>query len=152
MSPDIVLPKSCKIISRQICGLKLTMNCAYFARMICVIFAMSASSYKSSAQESNEWIIKVEHFKCLKKHIDTYIAIPKDKIVIFLNDCPETDIAKIIARNTRNSSLPTVKKKKQGVNSPAEVIAIEKDFLPCLAKIEIPTIGKTLRVSKKPCG
>lgn len=104
------------------------------------------------AATANHWVIKTSDFECLKTNVEKYLASSKSKIIIFLNDCPETDIAKIVAKYAKNSSnLPEIDKQPQTADSPAEVISVNRKFLRCIGSIETSANAAVVRVPKNLC-
>ena len=97
------------------------------------------------------WIVKSEHFRCVQNNIAIYQAVQDDQVLIFLADCPETDIAKILGKRTMNSALPEVEKKGQSEEQPAEVMVLDKALLPCLARFETDKSASLVKIPKSVC-
>ena len=110
-----------------------------------------ASSIVISAQERSYWNVKPKHFECLQKNIGLYQGVTTDLVVIFLEECPDVDIAKIIKGRTKNSSLPDVDKVDKDATNFTEVISFDHKQLACLAVLKIKVDGSAVKVPQNPC-
>lgn len=106
---------------------------------------------KAFAQEASFWNIKTEHFSCLRENLSKYESVKTDKVVIFLEECPEIDLIKIIKGRTKNSVLPDINKIEQTGTKFAEVISFDHKQLSCLKELNISSIDGLVKIPRNPC-
>lgn len=106
----------------------------------------------TSAQsaERDHWLIPTERYDCIVSNIDKYLATKKDPILIFVSDCPATDIAEIMAKRTQNA-LPAIKSGPAAAEGWDQAIVFSRGDLDCLKTKARPQDKAIIAISKKPC-
>ncbi|WP_319531566.1 hypothetical protein [uncultured Cohaesibacter sp.] len=99
------------------------------------------------------WFVQASQLQCVKQNIDRYSQTPSNDIIIFLDECPNTDLASILSKRVVNSSVPTIAPKEDGPDHPAEVIQFTKGQLECLKdyKLHFEDELEVIEVPKDPC-
>jgi len=122
------------------------------AALLLVLMSTSVSG-KVQAADERYWIVRSDKFACILQNLETYRSANKSKAraVIFPEDCPDADLVTSLMRRSRNSVLPSVEKKAQDDNKPAEVVSFRTSDLACLPKLNIQTKGEFVRVPRNPC-
>ncbi len=103
------------------------------------------------AQGAPDWNIKAEHYACLMENIDAYLNSTNDKVVIFLQHCPETDLVKLFSLNTKNSLAVNVETVKDSEEQPAAVVTFTKKQLHCLRSKFPPADQGVMKIPQRPC-
>ena len=103
-----------------------------------------------AAAEVDYWIIPSAQLTCIIQNLDHYSKMKEDPVLIFVNDCPETDIAKIISSRIVNT-LPKIEKKSADGDGWDEAIVFAKRDLPCLPASAKEYRGDLMIVPKRPC-
>jgi hypothetical protein len=104
-----------------------------------------------SAQDASYWNVKPEQFSCLQKNLSVYQGVTTHRVIIFLEECPEIDIAKIIRGRTKNSSLPGVEKVDKDATKFTEVISFDHGQLACLKALNLKVMNNLVKVPQDPC-
>jgi hypothetical protein len=113
---------------------------AFFAAMVLDLRAHGADA----------WILPKDKFDCIVDNLEKYSGQPRDPVMIFVGDCPFTDIATIMSRRTVNT-LPETKRKYAPLPWD-EVIVVRKKELACLRGSGTPHAEGFVAVPKLPCG
>lgn len=119
------------------------------AKVALSVFAIFATN--NSANANDYWHIKSTHYACLIDNINIYQSVSDNDVIIFLDECPEVDVVKIISNRAQNSALPDVGRKDQTVDQPAEVIVLSKESLSCLVNLNVPDESGLVLLPKEPC-
>ena len=81
---------------------------------IFVVFTLVGLTHLASAQTlPDEWIIPEDKFECIVTNLEAYKSVENDPVLIFVTECPETDVTKIM-RDRQKNSLPKNQEKKPG--------------------------------------
>lgn len=102
------------------------------------------------AYGADTWILPRDKFDCIVDNLDKYSGQPKDPVMIFVGDCPLTDIATIMSRRTVNT-LPEPNRKAAPLPWD-EVMVVRKKELACLRGSGKPHAEGLVAVPKLPCG
>ena len=129
-----------------------------FQRLLILFPLVLATITSTLADEKNTyWVLHEKEFLCLKNNVDVYLGAnsnhsPSDRVLIFIAECPETDIAKLFADRTQNSSsLPSVDLDGQGKTQPAQIISMLPNQLQCLKSLDLEVVDKLVQLPKEPC-
>ncbi|SNY90538.1 hypothetical protein SAMN04515647_0706 [Cohaesibacter sp. ES.047] len=122
-------------------------------------FAVAAASLiigltmPTLSEAKDIWFVRAKQLQCVKQHIDQYSQTASNDIIIFLDECPNTDLASILSKKVVNSAVPTITPKEDGPNHPAEVIQFTKGQLKCLKdyKLKFEDDLEVIEVPKDPC-
>lgn len=122
------------------------------AALLLLLVSASVSEEVRAADE-RYWIVRSENFACILENLDAYRVANKSKVraVIFPQHCPEADLTSSLLLQSQNSVLPSVEKKKQYNNEPAEVVSFRTNDLECLPKLNIQPDGEFVRIPRNPC-
>lgn len=102
------------------------------------------------AYGADAWILPKDKFDCIVDNLEKYSGQPRDPVMIFVGDCPLTDIAAIMARRTVNTlPQPT---RKDALLPWDEVMVVRKKELACLRHSAKPHAEGFIAVPKLPCG
>lgn len=100
------------------------------------------------------WLVKKSAIKCVIKNLPAYDSVKTNLVLIFLDECPETDLATILKNRTKNSSsLPKVPQTNSAEESElVEVITLSKSQLGCLKTFDLSEkVNDILKLPKKVC-
>lgn len=129
-----------------------------FGKLLVASLCVNAITSTTLAEEKSAfWVLHEKEFLCLKNSVDIYLEAnragsPNDRILIFTAECPETNIAKLFASRTQNtSSLPSVELDGQNEAKPAEIISLLPDQLRCLKSLDLKAENKLVQLPKEPC-
>ena len=121
------------------------------ARSVLALYSLVAIFSAQSASCEEYWTLNSEQFQCILKNVDAYLGSDTDPVIIFVANCPETDIAKILADSSKNLLVVSPELKADSTESPAEVVMFTKEQLKCVSKNTFDTKSPTIRVPKNPC-
>jgi len=125
--------------------------------LVACFLVLCALTNVHTAEKSPFWVLHEKIFLCLKNSVDIYLEAnrggsPSERILIFASECPETNIAKLFAERTQNtSSLPIVELDGQNKARPAEIISLLPSQLRCLKSLDLKAENKLVQLPKEPC-
>jgi len=94
-----------------------------------------------------EILVQTSSLECLIAHADKYLALDKDPIVVFLDDCPQVVPDKKKLLSAASNSLPEVKTSKSDAkDSVLRILALSKEEIRCLKRM---AAEKTLPKSRE---
>lgn len=115
------------------------------------LFAVLFEITQAFSSEIEAWKIPEANYTCIVDNIQLYKMVESDPVLIFVEDCPQTDVDEILAKRTINS-LPTVKPKPRDDGDWDRAVVFSKKDLVCAFSAASSTDGGMKLVPKKPCG
>lgn len=119
--------------------------------VLAVALAVIISSNGVFAQETAVWVVESAKIRCVFENISVYLASKNDPVIVYLDACPETDMVAVFREMTKNSTIPTIRRRDKAPNEPEQVIVFTKAELECLSRHMPDTTNTLTRLPRKPC-
>lgn len=113
--------------------------------------AIASMTLEARMAKSAEWLISTEHAECLAIHLDAYLQVDADPVIIFLEACPIADMEEAMDALRKNLTQPKIRHQPAlGLDA---IIVYSKVDLACLKRAFPNTAGVVQRLPKIPeCG